>query len=113
YMPEELVARVRHLTRNRAQRAMLRDATSMRPDVSGEKTPDSLLPRFGALRILLVEDVPETLHATAELLEMLGHSVTAAADAEDALLALSEQEFDVMCSDIELPGMSGQELARQ
>src|SRR5690606_22023149 len=98
---------------NREQRVMLRDATGMRPDASGQAARDSALSRFGALRILLVEDAPETLHATTELLEMLGHSVTSATNAEDALDALAEKEFDVMCSDIELPGMSGQELARQ
>ena len=112
YGQDELAARIRHLIRNRQQRAMLRDVTLASAEVQDAAGGD-LLSRFGALRILLVEDSPETLHATTDLLEMLGHQVTPVASAEDALQALARDTFDVMCSDIELPGMSGQELARR
>lgn len=112
YGQEELAARIRHLIRNRQQRAMLRDVTLASAALQDADGGD-LLSRFGALRILLVEDSPETLHATTDLLEMLGHQVTPVASAEDALQALAQDTFDVMCSDIELPGMSGQELARR
>jgi len=113
YGQDELAARIRHLIRNRQQRAMLRDATFAPPEAQEGAESRPLLSQFGALRILLVEDSPETLHATADLLEVLGHLVTPVASAEDALQALSRDTFDVMCSDIELPGMSGQELARR
>lgn len=112
YSQEELAARIRHLIRNRQQRAMLRDATLAPADLP-DAGADGLLSRFGALRILLVEDSPDTLHATTDLLEMLGHQVTPVASAEEALQALAQDSFDVMCSDIELPGMSGRELARR
>jgi signal transduction histidine kinase/DNA-binding response OmpR family regulator len=113
YGQDELAARIRHLIRNRQQRAMLRDATLAPTEGPHGDDGHALLSRFGALRILLVEDSPDTLHATTDLLEMLGHRVTPVASAEDALQALSRDTFDVMCSDIELPGMSGQELARR
>ena len=113
YGQEELAARIRHLIRNRQQRAMLRDATLAPSNQNAGSGDHALLSQFGALRVLLVEDSPETLHATTDLLEMLGHQVTPVASAEDALQALSGGVFDVMCSDIELPGMSGEELARR
>ena len=43
----------------------------------------------------------------------LGHEVEAAASGEEALPLLSSESFDVLFTDVSLPGMSGVELARQ
>lgn len=63
------------------------------------------------LKILLVEDNDAIRLNTAELLEGLGHAVTAAADAVQALAALERDRVDVLMTDIGLPGMSGEQLA--
>jgi len=66
-----------------------------------------------SLRVLLVEDNADTQWATSELLAALGHKVECAASAEEALSKLADAQFDVLCSDISLPGISGAELAQK
>jgi CheY-like chemotaxis protein len=48
-----------------------------------------------------------------ELIGMLGHTVSGVNDGEQAWGVLQEQEFDILFTDISLPGMSGIELARR
>ena len=63
------------------------------------------------LSILLVEDDDNAREATVALLEALGHSVTAARNGEHALRLLSGARADLLVTDLNLPGMSGSELA--
>jgi signal transduction histidine kinase/CheY-like chemotaxis protein len=71
-------------------------------------------PVLQAARILLVEDDPRVLEATAELLERLGMQVTTADAAEPALALLRADGFDLLLTDIVLRhSMSGVELARE
>ena len=65
-----------------------------------------------SLTILYVEDNTLLQRSTMEFFEDLGHRVVAMVSAEDALAALTEREFDVLFTDISLPGMSGLDLAR-
>ncbi|MGV7207315.1 response regulator [Oxalobacteraceae bacterium A2-2] len=65
----------------------------------------------GALRILVVEDNADAQYLVCETLRALGHEVRAALSAEDALPLLAEA-YDVLFTDVSLPGMSGVELAR-
>lgn len=111
YCDDELINRVRHGFRNREQRLWLRSCTQASPSLSAEADLTKGANPI-SLRILLVEDSPETLLATADLLEVLGHRVTPVFSAEDALQALACDTFDVLCSDLNLPGMSGDTLAR-
>lgn len=135
---EDLAAHLRHLLNNQQQRRLLRAATadinaapvnsvsrsiaswprdaktSFDSAATNMPTPSTDNPApdaAHALRVLLVEDNADTQWATAELLAALGHTVTCAASAEEALVKLSDAEFDVLCSDISLPGISGAELA--
>ena len=63
-------------------------------------------------RVLLVEDNPEVAEATASLLEQLGYSVAQARDAHAALEAIATHTFDLVVSDIMMPGgMDGLGLA--
>lgn len=61
-------------------------------------------------RILLVEDHADTAKSLARLLTRSGYQVTTAHTVASALEALSQQEFDILASDIGLPDMSGFEL---
>jgi len=65
------------------------------------------------LRILLVEDDPQTLATTAEMLDLLGHFVAPASTAEVARARFLDGAFDVLITDIDLPGLSGVELAEE
>jgi PAS domain S-box-containing protein len=66
-------------------------------------------------RILLVEDNEGVGHFARELLGELGQKVTWAGDAQAALYILEDRSeaFDLVFSDVVMPGMSGVELAQQ
>jgi CheY-like chemotaxis protein len=64
-----------------------------------------------SLRLAFVEDHAEFRMLGSEMLTMLGYRVQGFARAEDALEPLRQGQFDVLLSDIRLPGMSGRELA--
>ncbi|WP_256663488.1 sigma-54 dependent transcriptional regulator [Pseudomonas sp. C27(2019)] len=65
------------------------------------------------VRILLVEDDRALREALEDSLALSGYSCVAAADAEQALRALNQQVFSLMLSDINMPGMDGQDLLRE
>ena len=67
----------------------------------------------GQQRILLVEDEPYALEALFEMLESEGHAVTPCKSGEEALIALGQETYDVLLSDIVMPGQNGTEVARQ
>ena len=66
----------------------------------------------GQLRILVVEDNQDAQYLVCEMLRTFGHEVSAVANGEAALQLLASAEFDVLFSDVSLPGMSGVELGR-
>ena len=73
----------------------------------------SMHPRNDTVRILYVEDNEELRETIAMLMEEEGRYITKCATAE-AALALDEQEpFDVLFTDVSLPGLSGTDLARR
>jgi signal transduction histidine kinase/CheY-like chemotaxis protein len=66
------------------------------------------------LRVLLVEDNLQVGEFAAQLLVDLGHDVERVTNAADALDRLaSPGRFDIVFSDVVMPGVSGLELARQ
>jgi DNA-binding NtrC family response regulator len=58
--------------------------------------------------LLIVDDDPTLLDVLAELFS--GMEVHTAASAEQALDRLSKEEYDVVVTDISMPGMSGEAL---
>lgn len=68
--------------------------------------------RDSQLRILVVEDNQDAQYLVCEMLRAFGHEVKAVANGEAALDLLAGASFDVLFSDVSLPGMSGVELAR-
>jgi CheY-like chemotaxis protein len=64
------------------------------------------------LRILVVEDNQDAQYLVCEMLRAFGHQVSAVANGEAALELLADTEFDVLFSDVSLPGMSGVDLGR-
>jgi CheY-like chemotaxis protein len=63
-----------------------------------------------ALRLLLVEDHVDSAEILAELLQSHGHTVFVAGSVSDALDLASQNELDVVVSDVGLPDASGYEL---
>ena len=65
---------------------------------------------IGGVRILLVDDVEDVVATCQALLEMHGALVTGATSGQQALALLGEGEFDLLVSDISMPGMDGYAL---
>ncbi|MBA2919903.1 PAS domain S-box protein [Sphingomonas sp. MAH-20] len=65
------------------------------------------------LRVLLVEDNEQVSAFARDLLEDLGCAVVAAHSGEEALAELETGTFDLIFTDVVMPGLSGVELARQ
>ncbi|KRB94174.1 response regulator [Noviherbaspirillum sp. Root189] len=63
------------------------------------------------LRILVVEDDKALLSILCDMLAGLGYHAVGVASAEEALIQLDTGSFNVLLSDINLPGMSGIDLA--
>lgn len=63
------------------------------------------------LRALVIEDSPNSRDLLCEMLAVFGHHVQAAATAEDAIALFETNHFDVLFTDINLPGKSGIDLA--
>jgi CheY-like chemotaxis protein len=62
-------------------------------------------------RVLVVEDNPEVLAVCISMLEQLGYETYAVSGAPAALEVIEKQSFDLVISDIVMPGMDGMALA--
>ena len=81
------------------------------PEGSGpaaDRAPDA-----PALRVLVVDDDSPVRRLTREAVEALGHEALVVADADAAIEAFEDHEFDVLLTDVRLSGRSGVELARE
>lgn len=63
-------------------------------------------------RILIVEDEPDIRDMCARALTMDGYHVTGAANGTEAIQLAKEREFDLLLTDIRMPGMSGLQTYR-
>ena len=61
---------------------------------------------------LVVDDNPDIANMLAAVLRHSGYEATAAYSSSDALTTALAKHFDVIVSDIGMPGMDGYELAR-
>lgn len=66
-----------------------------------------------AARILIADDEPLYLQTTGELLAQAGYDCVLVADADTALEALSRERFDLILSDLDMPGNRQLELLYQ
>ena len=107
YTREALARKLRQLIRSEQRHAAVDPSRPMRERSQLASVP----PRPAKRRVLVVEDDPFIRMATVEMLETLGHEVVEAENGKTALEALGAHTFDVLLSDVSLPGMSGGELA--
>jgi signal transduction histidine kinase/DNA-binding response OmpR family regulator len=69
--------------------------------------------RLDGIRVVLVEDEPDTRESMTTALQLFGAHVVAVSSASAALLALEHQRPDVLLSDLGMPGDDGYTLIRQ
>lgn len=67
---------------------------------------------MGERTILLVEDEDFIRESTSEILEMNGYKVATAANGEAGIEAARKKDFDVVLTDLKLPGASGIDVIR-
>lgn len=63
-------------------------------------------------RVLVVDDHDGVRQGLLIALRHLGHHPVAAADGQEALDRLRTEHFDVLLTDLQMPGMNGLELLR-
>jgi GAF domain-containing protein/CheY-like chemotaxis protein len=80
---------------------------SLRPDA-----PKRVAEHVPGRRVLLVDDHPDVLESTANLLRAIGHEVQTADSGRAALDLFKVHLPDVVITDLTMPGMLGWELAR-
>ena len=99
------------------QGASFRVRIPMAPVLPREVAADrSVAPSAGMLagvRVLVVEDEADARELVVQLLAGSGAEVTEAADAAMALAQLEQRAFDVMVSDVGMPGRDGFQLIRE
>ena len=66
-----------------------------------------------AKRVLVVDDDPDTHNLIQDILDEEGYAVHTCSDGEEALELLDRERFDVILSDIKMPGISGTDLLLQ
>jgi len=64
-------------------------------------------------RILYVEDDPTGREVAVHNLQKAGYDVTPTSDGQEALSRFSLEKFDLVITDIRMPGLSGLELVRR
>ncbi|HTQ13236.1 MAG TPA: ATP-binding protein [Rhizomicrobium sp.] len=69
--------------------------------------------RVAGLSILLVEDNPINAMLTRELLRRRGHQVTEVTSGEAAIVVMENERFDLMLTDIHMPGLDGVEASKR
>jgi CheY-like chemotaxis protein len=62
--------------------------------------------------ILIIEDVPAVLFSLKIVLEGLGHQITAAKNGDQGVRLLDDKSFDLVVTDIWMPGTKGTEVIR-
>jgi DNA-binding NtrC family response regulator len=64
-------------------------------------------------RLLVVDDEDLLRSSLVKLLAMEGYSVLSASDGNEALMLIKENKFQLIITDLKMPGMSGMELIEE
>ncbi len=103
-------------TREALARKLRQVVTAQKTGVQNSEATDGEPMDRGATEapfVLLVEDDALIRINTSEMLQSQGLTVVEAGSAEEALAALATARIDVLVTDVNLPGLSGPDLARR
>jgi len=74
---------------------------------------ESVIIKGSRARILVVEDEETVRNVLARMLSQLSHQVTVTKNGDEALQIFREKEFDMVMTDLGMPGMSGWEVCKR
>ncbi|MFS0827223.1 CheR family methyltransferase [Pseudomonas phoenicis] len=80
------------------------------PQADARTSDEQEAGRLNGVHVLLVDDSPDVLDVMQQLLEMESAEVTAFSDPTQALAAAGTGNYDIILSDIGMPGMDGHAL---
>jgi CheY-like chemotaxis protein len=105
YTREQLARKIRHAL----------DTRTPKPSTEATRASKTDIDRSGrtSLSVLVVEDEPLIRMSTVDMLEELGHTASEAGSGEEALRLLEAEGFDVVLTDLGLPGMGGDAFCRE
>jgi GAF domain-containing protein/CheY-like chemotaxis protein/anti-sigma regulatory factor (Ser/Thr protein kinase) len=83
---------------------------ALEPPISEEVAPTE--PSTRSARLLAIDDEPVVLEAVKELLNSLGHAVTTAGSGAEGLALLEREQYDLVLTDLGMPGMTGWQVAQ-
>jgi PAS domain S-box-containing protein len=98
------------LQRQQANKALLRGDTQTSPSLAARRP---LRQKRQELQILLVEDNTINQILAQRLLRKKGHTIVVTSSGREALAALENGRFDLILMDIQMPEMSGLEVAAE
>jgi PAS domain S-box-containing protein len=113
YQREDLARKVRMVLEKKKKEVPQEAAGDGLPAVAVAAAVAGASGAIPPLRILVVEDDPDSQQMLCDLLGVLGHIPHGTTNADDALNILANERFDVLLTDVGLPGKSGIELARE
>ena len=92
---------------------VIRPSAEQAPATADPRAPAAPEPAVqGSKHILLIDDHPDINQTLGMLLRAEGHHVDSAVDGPSGLRMEAMADYDVVCCDIGLPGMSGYEVAK-
>jgi len=78
-----------------------------------EKEADASIKIGKSLRVLVIDDEETVRRVLEKLLSQANHQVTVADDGEKGVQLFQEKEFDIVLTDLGMPGMSGWEVCQR
>ena len=79
-------------------------------DGPGRKSESPPPPSGSGRKVLVIDDEPSVARLLVSILEAEGHLVHAVQDGKDALQELQANRYDLVISDVKMPGMNGRRL---
>jgi CheY-like chemotaxis protein len=86
--------------------------SSQKSTPSEEKTKEIISSSERKFKILVVDDNENIREMLEDFLNFEGHEPVLAKDGKEALQIFCEQDFDIVITDLGMPGMSGWELSK-
>lgn len=87
-------------------------ASKVRP-VSPPKPEEAVLPQEEKVSILVIDDEQGVCSLLKKTLQKAGYQVKIALSGEEGITSFREEKFDVVLTDLSMPGMTGWEVAQE